>query len=49
MENPRSEEEKIIKDIINIFRQKKEAKIIKNIILRNIKNLSQYEKRGKLL
>ena len=62
VENPRSEEEKIIKDIRNIFRLKKEqndiaikdirdffrlekeVKGIKDLVLRNIKNLFEYEK-----
>ena len=44
MENPMSEEEKIIKDIKNPFRLKKEVKGIKDIVLRNIKNLFEYEK-----
>ena len=44
MENPRSEEEKIIKDIRNLFRLKKEAEGIKDTKLRNIKNLSECEK-----
>ena len=44
MENPRSEEEKIIKDIRNLFRLKKGVKGIKDIALRNIKNLFEYEK-----
>ena len=62
MENPRSEEEKIIKDIRNLFqlkekqnataiedirnffRLKKEVKGIKDIVLRNINNLFEYEK-----
>ena len=44
MENPSSEEEKIPKDIRNIYRLKKEVKGIKDIVLRNIKNLSEYEK-----
>ena len=61
MENPRSKEEKIIKDIRNLFRLKKEQNHtaikdtrnlfrlkkevngIKEIVLRNIKNLFQYE------
>ena len=61
MENPRSEEEKIIKDIRNLFRQKQEqndvaikdirnlfrlkkkVKGIKDTVLRNIKNLFEYE------
>ena len=33
-----------IKDIRNFFRLKQEIKVIKNIVLRNIKNLFQYEK-----
>ena len=44
VENPRSEEEKIIKDIRNLFRLKKEIRGIKNRILRDIKNLFEYEK-----
>ena len=62
MENLRSEEEKIskdignlfrlkkeqsdtaIKDIRNPFRLKKEVKGIKDLVLRNIKNLFEYEK-----
>ena len=44
MENPKPEEEKIIKDIKNLFRLKKEVKGNKDIILRNIKNLFEYEK-----
>ena len=44
MENPRYEEEKIIKDIRNLFRLKKEVKGIKDIVLRNIKNLFEHEK-----
>ena len=44
MENPRSVEEKIIKDIRNIFRLKKEIKGIKERRLRDIKNLFEYEK-----
>ena len=34
MKNPRSEEEKIIKYIINLFRLKKEVKGIEDIVLR---------------
>ena len=49
MGNPRSEEQKIIKDIRNRFRLKKETKEIQNRILRDIKNLFEYEKRRKLL
>ena len=48
-ENPRSEEEKIIKDIRNLFRQKKEIKVIKDIVLRNIKNLFEYEKEEEII
>ena len=44
MENPWSEEEKIIKGIKNLFRLNKEVKGIKDIILGNIKNLFEYEK-----
>ena len=44
MENPRSEEKKIIKDIRNLFRLKKEVKGIKDIVLRNINNFFEYEK-----
>ena len=44
MENPWSEEEKIIKGIRNLFRLNKEVKGIKDIILGNIKNLFEYEK-----
>ena len=36
MENPRPEEEKIIKDIRNLFRREKETKEIENRILRDI-------------
>ena len=39
MENPRPEEENIIKDIRNPFRLEKETKAIKDRILRDIKNL----------
>ena len=34
MKNPRSEKEKIIKDIINLFRLKKEVKGIEDIVFR---------------
>ena len=43
MENPRPEEEKIIKDIRNLFRQEKETKTIKNRILTDVKNLFEDE------
>ena len=33
MENPRSEEEKIIKDIRNLFRLKKEIREIKDMLI----------------
>ena len=33
-----------VKDIRNLFRLKKEIKRIKDIVLRNIKNLFEYEK-----
>ena len=38
-----------ITDVTNLFRQEKEAKAIKDRILRDIKNLSEHEKRRKLL
>ena len=42
--NPRfSKEEKIIKNIKNLFRQQKEIKAIKYRILRDIKNLFEHE------
>ena len=44
MGNPWSEEEKIIKDKRNLFRLKKEVNRVNNIVLRNIKNLSETEK-----
>ena len=43
MENSRPEEEKIIKDIRNLFRIEKETKTVKGRILRDIKNLFEYE------
>ena len=43
MENPRPEEEKIIKDIRNLFRIEKEIKAIKYRILRDIKNIFEHE------
>ena len=43
MENLRPEEEKIIKDIRNLFRQEKETEAIKDRILRDIKNLFEHE------
>ena len=47
MKDPRPEEEKIIKDIGNLSRLKKEIKGIKDIVLRNIKNLFEYGKEEK--
>ena len=44
VKNPRSEEEKIKKNIRNLFRLKKEVKVINVIALRNIKKLFEYEK-----
>ena len=38
------EEEHIIKDLRNLFRQEKETKTIKDRILRDIKNLFEHEK-----
>ena len=38
------EEENIINDLRNLFRLKKEIKEIKDMVLRNIKNLFTYEK-----
>ena len=43
MENPRPEEEQMIKDIINFFKLKKETKAMKDRILRDIKNLLEHE------
>ena len=43
MENPSSEEEKIIKDIRNLFRLKNEVKGINNIVLRYVNNLFENE------
>ena len=40
------EEENIIKDIRNLFRQEKETKAIKDRILRDIKNLFEHEEEG---
>ena len=49
MENPRPEEEKIIKDIENLFRIKKENKGSKDVVLRSIKNLFEYKKKKKII
>ena len=43
MKNLRPEEENIIKDIRNVFRQKKENKAIKDRILRDIKSHFEYK------
>ena len=43
MKNLRPEEENIIKDIRNVFRQKKENKAIKDRILRDIKSHVEYK------
>ena len=43
MENPKSVEEKMVKDIIT-FETKKEVRGIKDRVLRNIKNLFEYKK-----
>ena len=43
MENPRPEEKNIIKYISNLFRLVKKTKAIKGRILRDIKNLFEYE------
>ena len=47
MENPRTKEEKIIKDIRNLFRKEKESKAIKDRIPRDIENLFEHEKEEK--
>ena len=47
MKIPRPEEEKIIKGIGNLSGLKKEIKGIKDIVLRNIKNLFEYGKEEK--
>ena len=44
MKNPRPEEEKIIKDVRNLFRREKETEAIKDRILRDIKNRFEHEK-----
>ena len=44
MENLSLEEENIIKDMRNLFRQKKETRAIKDRIPRDIKNLFEHEK-----
>ena len=44
IENPRSKEEKITKDIRNLLRLKKEIKGVQGITLRDIKNVFEYEK-----
>ena len=47
MESFSLEEENIIKYIRNLFRLKKETKVIKNRILTDIKNLSEHEEEEK--
>ena len=42
-ENARPKVEKIIKDIRNLFRLKKETKAIKDKILRDVRNLFEHE------
>ena len=44
MKNPRPEDEKIIKDVRNLFRREKETEAIKDRILRDIKNRFEHEK-----
>ena len=44
MESLSLEEENIIKDIRNLFRLKRDIKGINDMVLRNIKNLFEYEK-----
>ena len=44
MKNPRSEEEKIIKDARKLLRLKKKVKGVKDIVLKNIKDLFGYKK-----
>ena len=48
MENPSPEEEKIIKDIRNLFRQEKETKTIKNRKFTDVKNLFEHEEEENL-
>ena len=43
MENLSLEQEDMIKDIRNLFSEEKETKVIKDRILRNIKNLFDLE------
>ena len=43
MESLTLEEQKVIKDVKNIFRLEKESRAIKGRILRNIKNIFEHE------
>ena len=43
IESVSTEEENVIKDVRNLFRQEKETKAINERILRYIKNLIEYE------
>ena len=43
MENPRREEEKMIKDIRNLFKREKETNVLKDRVLRDTKHLFEYE------
>ena len=43
MESLTREEQKVIKDVKNIFRLEKETRAIKGRILRNIKNIFEHE------
>ena len=47
MQTPRPEEEKMVKDIRILPRLKKEVKGIKDIVLRNVQNMFEYEKEAK--
>ena len=43
IENPRREEEKMIKDIRNLFKREKETNVLKDRVLRDTKHLFEYE------
>ena len=43
MENPRREEEKMIKDIRNLFKREKETNVLKDRVVRDTKHLFEYE------
>ena len=45
MKNLRSKEKKIIKGIRNLFRLEKEIKVIKDRILRDIKNIFEHKEK----